>query len=109
MSLITDIEAKAAKAISFVINIFTHTSAVIDILKKLTPGTLAAMLAVFYDVLSFLMKEEAAVQSGNIADVFSADTKALLAQIVTDSKTAESVIASDIAALKTLSVPVKAA
>lgn len=113
MSIFGSIASGLSKAASFLVSVFTKTSTVVAILEKITPTTLAAILAVFYDVVKFITSESATagadIASGNyvgaINDVFSANTKTLLAQIAADAKTLESDIAADLQALGITDAP----
>ncbi len=100
MSFLTTIISGLSKAENFLINVFTKGSAVLAVLSKVSPTTLAAILAVFYDVAKAAVaagEEAAAIASGNFvtAATLSATTLALVGQLVTDLKTADSQIVDD--------------
>jgi hypothetical protein len=102
MSIFTDIESGVPKFVNFFISVFTKTSAVISVLEKLTPTTLSAMLAIFYDVTSFIADGGsivAAIKTGNFANVFSTTTLGLISKFEADLKAGEAVIVADVKAL----------
>ena len=89
------------KAVQFLITVFTKTSTVTAKLSKLTPGVLAAMLAVFYDVVKTAQTADAAVaaaQAGNIPSTFtlSETTLGLVKNVITDAKAAEQLVVADL-------------
>ena len=108
MSFLTDIGHARSKSVTFIVKIFSRSEDVIAIISKLSAPTLAAMLAVFYDVLNFAQTETCNVETGNVTAILTPTTLTLLAKVVEDSKTAESVIAADVAALKALGQTVPA-
>jgi hypothetical protein len=102
MSIFTDIESGVPKFVNFFISVFTKTSAVISVIEKLTPTTLSAMLAVFYDLMSFIAQGGsvvAAIKTGNFANVFSTTTLGLISKFEADLKAGEAVIVADVKAL----------
>lgn len=110
MSFISSVTSGLSKAESFLINIFTKTSQIVSVLQKVGPGTLAAILAVFYDVTRFLASEAANVAtaagdakalnfSGALSDVFTPATQTLLTNLIADFKAAEATVVSDFSEL----------
>jgi hypothetical protein len=102
MSVLSDIEGDVPKFVNFFISVFTKTSAVIAVIQKLTPTTLAAMLAIFYDVTSFIAQGGsivAAIKTGNFANVFSTTTLGLISKFEADLKAGEAAIVADVKAL----------
>lgn len=113
MSILGSIESGLDKATQFVLNIFTKTSAVLAVLQKISPSTVAAMLAVFYDVMGFVQEGATIageVTTGNygaaIGTVLSATTQTLLNNLKTGIASGEAVIVSD---LNELGIAVKTA
>ena len=106
MSFLGTVVSDISKGVSFVLKVFSKTQAVVAVLQKVGPGTVAALLAVFYDVTKFLVAESAGVVAaegdvkalnfaGALNDVFSDTTKALLHEIVTDFHAADVVVVND--------------
>ena len=111
MSIFSSIGKGLDKFGSFILNVFTKTSAAIDVLQKVGPGTLAAILAVFYDLMKFLLTAQndvANIEAGNITgtiqDILSIQTRTLLAKLVTDVKAAESAVVNDLQQLGIIKV-----
>jgi hypothetical protein len=98
-NIFADIENFASKAAGFLMTVFTKTQQVANVLTKIGPVTLAAILAVFYDVVNFALTESNDLKTGNINDMFSDNTKSLLAKIVADFKAMDSTVVSDLEAL----------
>ena len=106
MSFLGTVASDISKGVAFVLKVFSKTQAVVAVLQKVGPGTIAALLAVFYDVTKFLVVEAAGVTAataevkalnfaGALTDVFSDTTKTLLQQIIADFHAADAVIVSD--------------
>lgn len=108
MSLISTITTKVSKFALYFWHVLLNTPDVLSVLSKLSPQTIAAVLAVFYDIVKFFTTEAAttgaAIADKNfgtaLTDILSSETQTLLAQIITDAKTLGTVIANDIAELK---------
>lgn len=106
MSILSSVESGLSKGIHFILSVFTKTSAVLAVLAKVSPQTLAAMLAVFYDFMNFV------AEGGSVATLFetgqttvaintiiSPTTQTLLAQLEADIKAGEKVIVDDLTEL----------
>lgn len=103
MSVFFSIETGLSKSVHFLLSVFTKTSAVLAVLQKVSPQTLSALLAVFYDVMKFVAEGgqvAALLQAGNpqaaLGTVLSATTQILLTQIAADLQTGEKVIVDDL-------------
>lgn len=90
------------KFLSFLFRVLTGTPAVLQTLGKVSGPTLAAILAVFYDVMKFLVTEGGAIKSITSGDVsvgistiLSEQTRELVAKIATDFTTAEKTVVDD--------------
>lgn len=106
MSLLSSIESGLDKAVSFIVKVFTKTAEVVTVIQKVGPSTLAAILAVFYDVSKFLITESANVAAATadvktlnftaaLSDVFTPATQTILMQLITDFKAAETQVVAD--------------
>lgn len=106
MSVFTSVESGLSKSIHFILSVFTKTSAVIAVLQKVSPQTLSAMLAIFYDVMKFVTEGgqvAALFASGQtqvaLNTVISPTTQALLAQLEADIVAGEKVVVADLSDL----------
>lgn len=106
MSFLSSITSGLSKAENFLINIFTKTAQVVSVVQKVGPSTLAAILAVFYDVSKLLISEAANVAtatgdakalnfSGALKDIFTPQTQTLLTNLVADFEAAETQVVTD--------------
>jgi hypothetical protein len=99
MSILNEVESGLSKSVNFILSVFTKTSAVIKVLEAVTPKTLSAMLAIFYDVTAFITAGGsivASIKTGNFAGVFSSTTLTLISQFEADLKAGEVDILADI-------------
>lgn len=108
MSILSDIGSGLSKATSFLLKVFTKTNSVIGTIGRLSPATLAAMLAVFYDVMKTVTAVGAIgadVSSGALPAAFalSETTLTLVKQIGIDAKAAESIVVADLQSLGIIS------
>lgn len=104
MSIFTDIEADGQKVGKFLQNLVTGAAALQREFGQLEPATLAAVSAVFYDVVKAEAAGTAAAgaaEAGNIPAAFtlSETTLALVRQVIADVKAGKSVFVSDFKAL----------
>ena len=99
MSIFTSIIGGLSKFESFIVKVLGKTSQVIAVLQKVTPSTIAAILAVFYDITKAVATVEVDYATRNLADILSPQTQALLKQFVADVKALESTAVSDAQAL----------
>jgi hypothetical protein len=108
MSFFSSITSGLSKGIAFIEKVFTQTENYATIVSKLTPTVLAAVLAVFYDVLKFIESSESVatdLTSGQVQagiSIFSSTTIGLLEKVWTDAKAGE---ANVVAAFKALELP----
>lgn len=119
MSVFSSIISGLSKAENFLVSVLTKTTAVATVLASISPKTLSAILALFYDVMKAVTAGSAAfadLTSGNIAGagtiILSPTTIALLTAIEGDIKNVDAVVIADLKALgiaiETPSVPVAA-
>lgn len=103
MSIFTSIATGVDKAAHFLISVFTKTEAVVSVVSKVSPKTLAVILAVFYDLAKFIAQGgtvAADIASGNfakaLADAISPTTQALIVSFEDDVKAADATIVEDL-------------
>lgn len=101
MSIFSSIISGLSKAENFLISMFTKGSTIAAMVAKLSPNVLAAILALFYDVMKTLLSAETAVKDATTGDIMGAitvsqTTWALLQQVKSDFIAGEKVIVSDI-------------
>jgi len=103
MSFLTSVISGLSKAENFLISIFTKASAVAKVITSVSPKTLAAVLAVFYDITKLIASEGVAVadiSSGKyqqgVGELFSPTTQALLTAIAADIKDLDSTVIDDL-------------
>jgi hypothetical protein len=104
MSLWTDLESAGTKVETFLSNIASGAKKLAAIYSALSGPTIAAVSAVFYDVVKAVASGESAAASastGNIAGAItlSETTITLVKQVVTDFKSGEKTIVADFEAL----------
>jgi hypothetical protein len=104
MSLWTDITAAGGKIETFLTDLASGVKRLQSIYSALSGPTLAAVAAVFYDVVKSVASAElaaTAAETGNIpgAVTLSETTLTLVKQVVTDAKAGEKVVLADFEAL----------
>ena len=104
MSLWTDITNAGKKIADFLTDIVSGVAKLQKLYSTLSGPTLAAVAAVFYDVVKTVAASESAASAaatGNVmgAITFSETTVSLVKQVVADAKAGEKVIVADFEAL----------